>query len=169
MRRRYLKYINPWVQSLIRLVTVLEKKRKEMILTLLTLNHGNQPPNKFLIALPFPCILIIHSLPCICSWLWIFLFQQHLVRFQEAHLNDCIFFSFPCSGLLYIYMLVFLSGLSCLFSAGALSASFHNTSAAHLERYTFSYFPELLPAGLEDFSWWPPDRVHHLDLQQTIF
>lgn len=95
MRRRYLKYINPWVQSLIRLVTVLEKKRKEIILTLLTLNHGNQPPNKFLIALPFPCILIIHSLPCICSWLWIFLFQQHLVRFQEAHLNDCIFFFFP--------------------------------------------------------------------------
>lgn len=67
-----------------------------MILTLLTLNHGNQPPNKFLIALPFPCILIIHSLPCICSWLWIFLFQQHLVLFQEAHLNDCIFnFFFP--------------------------------------------------------------------------
>lgn len=58
------------------------------------------------------------------SWVWIFLFQQQLMCFQGAHLNDYFFKSiFSCSGLLYIYIFVFLSkiskaDLSCLFSVG---------------------------------------------------
>lgn len=120
-------------QLLIRLGTVMEKK--EMIFTLLTLNHGNQPLNNFLIAPPFS-MNINYSQLSMHSWVWIVLFQQHLMCFQEAHLNN--FFFFSCSGLLYIYILVFLSeiskaGLSCLFlcwSIWALSALFYNWMCA---------------------------------------
>lgn len=92
-----------------------------MIFTLLTLNHGTQPTDKFLIAAPFSmyCKLIIHSFHSCVN-----IFSSatsHAV--QGAHLNEYFFF-FSCSGLLYIHMLMSVSelsktGPSCLFSAGA--------------------------------------------------
>lgn len=139
------------VQSLIRLVMLM--KKKESIFTLLTLNHGDPPRNEFLITSPFlQWILIIYS-SFMHSWVWIFLFRQHLMCFQGAHLNDSSFFkafspALVCST--FTFCCFSVKSLKLAPSASSLldHLSIKCFASAYLQFYAFSSFPELLPAVL---------------------
>lgn len=150
LRCRYFECQNA-VQSLIRLVMLM--KKKESIFTLLTLNHGDPPRNEFLITSPFlQWIWIIYS-SFMHSWVWIFLFRQHLMCFQGAHLNDSSFFkafspALVCST--FTFCCFSVKSLKLAPSASSLldHLSIKCFASAYLQLYAFSSFPELLPAVL---------------------